>query len=85
MAIGVDKPGFIDHQSNMALPEHQIATPQLICGELLADLLEEAHRTDATAKPTANPFGDGRAGRRIVRILRRVLSGQSAGVPEVAE
>ncbi len=41
--------------------------------EAFADLLDEAYRTDAAAKPTDNPFGDGRAGGRIARLMRREL------------
>ena len=37
--------------------------------EHLAMLLDEMHRTDASAKPTDNPFGDGRAAGRIVAAL----------------
>jgi UDP-N-acetylglucosamine 2-epimerase (non-hydrolysing) len=35
----------------------------------LAAMLNELHRTDATAKPTDNPFGDGHAAERIVAAL----------------
>lgn len=35
----------------------------------LALLLDELYRTDATAKPTDNPFGDGHAAERIVDAL----------------
>lgn len=38
-------------------------------GDALADMLNELHRTDATAKPTDNPFGDGHAAERIVHAL----------------
>jgi UDP-N-acetylglucosamine 2-epimerase (non-hydrolysing) len=85
-APSLGKPLFI-LRDNTERPEVLDTGLAKLCptAESFADLLEEAHRTDATAKPTTNPFGDGRAGRRIVRLLRRVLSGQSSGVPEVAE
>lgn len=35
----------------------------------LALMLDEMYRTDATAKPTDNPFGDGHAGEKIVAAL----------------
>lgn len=35
----------------------------------LSALLNELHRTDASARPTDNPFGDGRAAERIVAAL----------------
>lgn len=35
----------------------------------LSAMLNELHRTDAAAKPTDNPFGDGRAAARIVAAL----------------
>jgi UDP-N-acetylglucosamine 2-epimerase (non-hydrolysing) len=38
-------------------------------GDDLADMLNELHRTDAVAKPTDNPFGDGHAAERIVHAL----------------
>ena len=44
--------------------------------ELLADLLEEAYAAPPEARQAvANPFGDGHAGRRIVRALARRLGG----------
>ncbi len=38
-------------------------------GDDLALMLNELHRTDATARPTDNPFGDGHAAERIVNAL----------------
>lgn len=38
-------------------------------GDDLAEMLNELHRTDATARPTDNPFGDGHAAERIVNAL----------------
>ncbi|MCU0705276.1 MAG: UDP-N-acetylglucosamine 2-epimerase (non-hydrolyzing) [Fimbriiglobus sp.] len=46
----------------------------------LTVMLEEMHRTDAAARPTDNPFGDGRAAERIVAALAAAF-GVSAGVP----
>lgn len=44
--------------------------------ELLADLLEDAYASPPEARRGGeNPFGDGRAGRRIVRALARRFSG----------
>lgn len=85
-APSLGKPLFI-LRKNTERPEVLETGLAKLCptAESFADLLEEAHRTGATARPTANPFGDGRAAPRIVRILRRVLSARSCGVPEVVE
>jgi UDP-N-acetylglucosamine 2-epimerase (non-hydrolysing) len=49
-------------------------------GEDLADMLNELHRTDASARPTDNPFGDGRAAERIVVALSAAFGVAHAGV-----
>lgn len=48
-------------------------------GEDLALMLNELYCTDATAKPTDNPFGDGHAAERIVEALSVAFGAQ---VPE---
>jgi len=51
--------------------------------EALADLLDAAYWSPAEARPAArNPFGDGRAARRIARVLHRQLTGTPAGALE---
>jgi UDP-N-acetylglucosamine 2-epimerase (non-hydrolysing) len=47
----------------------------------LSAMLNELHRTDASARPTDNPFGDGRAAERIVTALSAAFG---VAVPEVA-
>ena len=39
MRVGVDDPLSVQHHRHVSLPEHQVPTPQLICGQRLADLL----------------------------------------------
>jgi len=51
--------------------------------ELFAEMLEDLYRSDTPAVPTANPFGDGRASRRIASILDRVLNGRAAQAKRV--
>jgi UDP-N-acetylglucosamine 2-epimerase (non-hydrolysing) len=46
----------------------------------LSAMLNELHRTDATAKPTDNPFGDGRAAERIVAALSAAFGVATAEV-----
>ncbi len=51
-------------------------------GDDLALMLDEMYRTDATARPTDNPFGDGHAGERIVGELAAAFGLTVAGLCE---